>query len=88
MVIVIFSLADLSFLHCDRSADDIPISSASEEDRQSRANIAASFQVIHDGQHIQFFIEDFNVFPDHFDICSELLCYIWKKDANEQLNGH
>ncbi|KAG2597068.1 hypothetical protein PVAP13_5KG213600 [Panicum virgatum] len=26
------------------SADDIPISSASEEDRQSRANIAASFQ--------------------------------------------
>jgi len=45
MVIIIISLADLSFLHSDRSTDDIPISSASEEDRQSRANIAASFQV-------------------------------------------
>uniref|UniRef100_A0A453JWF8 Uncharacterized protein n=1 Tax=Aegilops tauschii subsp. strangulata TaxID=200361 RepID=A0A453JWF8_AEGTS len=31
--------------HC-RCTDDIPISSATEEDRQLRANIAASFQRI------------------------------------------
>uniref|UniRef100_A0A0E0MV22 N(6)-L-threonylcarbamoyladenine synthase n=1 Tax=Oryza rufipogon TaxID=4529 RepID=A0A0E0MV22_ORYRU len=51
------------------STDDIPISSATKDDRQIRANIAASFQ-----------------FSD-VDLCSELLFYIWKKDANEQLNG-
>jgi hypothetical protein len=47
------SLTDLSLLNCGRSTDDIPILSASEEDRQSRANIAASFQVLHNGQYIQ-----------------------------------
>jgi len=48
---VISNFVDWSFIFIlDRCTDDIPISSASEEDRQSRANIAASFQVIHDGQ--------------------------------------
>jgi hypothetical protein len=84
------SLTDLLFLYHDRCTDDIPLSSASEEDRQTRADIAASFQVLHDRQCIQclLFTKNFDICPDNFDLCSELLCYIWKKDANEQLNGH
>jgi hypothetical protein len=29
-----------------------------------------------------------SILPNNFDLYSELLFYIWKKDASEQLNGH
>jgi hypothetical protein len=32
--------------------------------------------------------EDFDIFTNNFVLCSELLCYIWKKGVSEQLNGH
>ncbi len=44
--VVTFGLVTLLLFLCyGRSTDDIPISSATKDDRQIRANIAASFQV-------------------------------------------
>ena len=43
------SFVNWPIIYTGRCTEDVPISSALEEDRQSRANIAASFQVVHGG---------------------------------------